>query len=230
MVTVKIVISIGGSLLTRKLNAKNYKKYANVLLKLWKKGHKIIVVCGAGKLKEYIKIARKIGAEKSLQDRIGIDGTHINAKMLLAALGKEGQLIPLQTERDAIREVKKKFGRKILVCGGYEAGHSTDYDAAIFAKVVKADLVINASNVSGVYARDPKKKVFVKRYKKLSYKDFLKIIRKNPQIPGEYKLFDLPGAKVLAKTKIKLVMISGKDPKEILRAVKGKHKGTVVEG
>jgi uridylate kinase len=226
----KVVISVGGSLLTRKLNAKNYKKYANVLLKLWKKGHKVAVVCGAGRLKKYIKIARELGADSRLQDCIGIDGTHINAKILASVLKDKCHLIGLQKEKDAIKEVKRWFGKKILVCGGYEPGHSTDYDAAIFAEVVKADLVINASNVSGVYAVDPKRKVFAKKFDRLSHKEFLKIIRKNPQIPGEYRLFDLPGAKVLAKSNIKLIMISGKDPKEIIRAVQGKHKGTVVEG
>jgi uridylate kinase len=197
---------------------------------LWKRGHKIIVVCGAGRLKTYIKIARELGAERELQDRIGIDGTHINAKILTSVLKDKGHLIGLQKEKDAVKEVKKWFGKRILVCGGYEVGHSTDYDAAIFANAVKADLVINASNVSGVYAVDPKRKVFVKKFDRLNHKEFLKIIKKNPQIPGEYRLFDLPGAKLLAKNNIKLIMISGKDPKEIIRAVQGKHKGTVVEG
>ena len=57
----------------------------------------------------------------------------------------------------------------------------------------------------------------------------MKIIKKNVQIPGEYRLFDLPAAKLIKKIKLKTIFIDGKDPMEMIRAVTGEHNGTVIE-
>lgn len=226
----KIVISIGGSLLTKQLTAKNFKKYIDVVLKLKKKGHKIIVVCGGGKVcREYQKIAKDLGANRDLLDFVGIMATHINASTFSAGLGKTGYLIKWKPLNAAIEDVKKNFGNKILVCGGYNTRTSSDYDAAVFADVVDADLLINATNVDGVYSDDPKKNPNAKKLPKLTFEQFEKIILKNLQIPGEYRLFDLQATKLIKEKKIKTIFIDGTDPEEILRAVEGKHNGSVIE-
>ena len=150
----KIVISLGGSLLTKELTHENFKKYADVLRKLKNKGHKLIVVCGGGKIaREYRDVAKSFTKDNVLLDWIGIQATHMNALTLIAALGKDAHPVSLRTPE----EVKKNFKDKILVCGGDLPGCSTDYDAALFAEAVKADLLINATNVDGVYSDDPKK-------------------------------------------------------------------------
>jgi uridylate kinase len=64
--------------------------------------------------------------------------------------------------------------------------------------------------------------------KKLTFKQFEEIITQNEQKPGEYRLFDLEGAKLLRKIKVKMITIDGNNPQEIIRAVEGKHNGTVV--
>jgi uridylate kinase len=139
--------------------------------------------------------------------------------------------IPLVTWKplkDTVKEIKKNFGRKIVVCGGYDIGTSSDYDAAYFTKLVKADLLINVSNVSGVYAEDPKVNPNAKKFDRLSHDEFLKIIQKNAQIPGEYRLFDLKATKLIKKFKIRTILIDGNNPEEIIKAVEGQHNGTVV--
>jgi uridylate kinase len=226
----KVVISIGGSLLTKELTPENFRKYADVILQLWKKGHKLIVVCGGGKVcREYRDVGKDLGADYDQLDFIGIMATHLNASTLLPALGKLGYLVAWKSLKEAIKEVKKNFGKKILVAGGYDVGTSSDYDAAIFAYSVKADLLINATNVDGVYSDDPKKNPNAKKYDKLTFDQFENIISKNPQSPGEYRLFDLAATKLIKKAKIKTIFIDGNDSQEILRAVEGKHNGTVIE-
>jgi len=225
----KIVISIGGSLLTRELTAENFKKYADVVLKLWKQGHKLVVVCGGGEVcREYRDIGRALTKDRNILDFIGIMATHINAVTFAAALGNYGHLVKWKELKDANKEVKKYFGKKIVVGAGYDVGTSSDFDAAIFAAVVKADLLINATNVDGVYTADPKKNPNAKKLKKLTHSEFEKIILNNPQLPGEYRLFDLPATKLIKKIKLKTIFIDGNDPKEILRAVEGKHNGSVI--
>ncbi len=222
----KIVISLGGSLLTKELTHENFKKYADVLRKLKNKGHKLIVVCGGGKIaREYRDVAKSFTKDNVLLDWIGIQATHMNALTLIAALGKDALSVSLRTPE----EVKKNFKDKFLVCGGNLPGCSTDYDAALFAEAVKADLLINVTNVDGVYSDDPNKNPNAKKFDKLTHDEFLKIIEKNPQKPGEYRLFDLKATKLIKKNKIKTIFIDGNDPEEIIKAVEGKHHGTIIE-
>jgi uridylate kinase len=221
----KIVISLGGSLLTRELTPENFKKYADVLKKLKREGHKLVVVVGGGKIcREYRDIAKEFTSDNVLLDWIGIQATHLNAFTLIAALRKDAHPVSLKTAQ----EVKKNFKDKILVCGGNIPGSSTGYDAALFAEVIKADLLIKASDIDGVYSADPDIDPSAKKYDRLTHDEFLKIIEQNPQTPGEYRLFDLKAAKLIKKNKIRTIFINGEDSEEIVRAVEGKHHGTVV--
>ena len=221
----KVVISLGGSLLTRELTAENFKKYAEVLKRLKRMGHKLIVVCGGGKVcREYRDIAKELGATYEIMDWIGIQATHMNAFTLIAALGEDAHPISLRT----VEEVKEHFNDKILVCGGYLPGCSTDYDAALFAEAIGADLLINATDVDGVYSADPDKDPNAKKFDKLSYDEFERIILQNPQVPGEYRFFDLKATRLIKKARIKTIFIDGRDPEEIIRAVEGRHNGTIV--
>jgi uridylate kinase len=221
----KIVISLGGSLLTRELTPENFKRYADVLRKLKKDGHKLVVVVGGGKVcREYRDIAKNFTSDSTLLDWIGIQATHMNAFTLIAALGKDAHPFSLRT----VEEVKKNFDDKILVCGGNLPGCSTDYDAALFAEAIKADLLINATDIDGVYSADPKKDPKAKKFDKLNYDEFERIMLQNPQVPGEYRFFDLRATRLIKKAKIKTIFVDGREPEEIVRAVEGTHHGTVV--
>jgi len=222
----KIVISLGGSLLTKELTSDNFKKYADVLKRLKNKGHKLVVVCGGGKVcREYRDLAKELGGDNVLLDWIGIESSHLNAFTLIAALGKDTHPMSFRT----VQEVKKHFNDKIVVCGGNLPGCSTGYDAALFAEAIEADLLIKATDVDGVYSSDPDKDPNAKKYDRLTHDEFLRIIQQNPQTPGEYRLFDLPATKLIKKIRIKTIFIDGSDPEEIIRAVEGKHHGTVIE-
>jgi len=224
----KIVISLGGSVLTKELSAGYFKKYIDVVKKLSEK-HRIIIVIGGGKVcREYQKIGKELGAGVEERDLIGIVATHLNASTFASGLGNNGYLVKWKPLKSTIKEIKKNFGRKIIVCGGYDVGTSSDYDAAYFAKLVKADLLVNASNVGGVYSEDPKINLNAVKFDKLTHGEFLRIIQRNVQTPGEYRLFDLKAAQLIKKFEIKTILIDGNDPEEVIRAVEGGHSGTVV--
>ncbi|MCS7093728.1 MAG: UMP kinase [Candidatus Aenigmarchaeota archaeon] len=223
----KVVISIGGSLLTKKISYENFKKYAKVIENLSKK-HSLIVVCGGGKIaRKFINIAKAAKADEEIQDFIGIMATHLNASTL-ASIVRNSYLVKWKPLKETENEIKKHFGRKIIIAAGYDTGHSTDYNAAYFASLVKADIVINATDVDGVYDKDPKIFKNARKYNSLNFDDFIKIISKLEQSPGKYSLFDLEAAKILKKEKIKLVILNGKDPKNILSCLNGKQIGTTV--
>jgi uridylate kinase len=90
------------------------------------------------------------------------------------------------------------------------------------AHKIHADLLINASNVDGVYDSDPKKNPNAKKLDKLTPDKFLKILKG----PGKFCLFDQKAIELLKEKNIKMVIINGTDPQEIIKAVFGGHKGT----
>jgi uridylate kinase len=156
---------------------------------------------------------------------LGILATHINALLLIAALGDAADP---RVHRRA-DEVRRRLGERILVGGGHKPGSSTDYRTVIFAEAIGADLIINATDVSGVYDKNPKTNPDARKLDSLSYAELEKIVRANTcQAPGEYGLFDLKAIKLAGKLGVPLVFVDGTDPEEIIRAVTGDHHGSTV--
>ncbi|MGQ9680855.1 MAG: UMP kinase [Candidatus Bathyarchaeia archaeon] len=222
----RVSISLGGSLLTKKPGAKNYLGYANALRELKNRGHKIVVVCGGGRpAREYIGIACEMAASRQIQDKIGILATHMNALLLISALGDDAD--PRIHRRAG--EVQKHLDGRILVGGGHMPGSSTDYRTVLFGRAINADLIVNATDYGGVFDKDPSRNPDAKKYLSLPYDSLEKIIRyRFKQVPGDYGLFDLKALRLAKRHKMPIVFIDGTDPDEIIRAVEGGHSGTVV--
>lgn len=228
----KIALSLGGSLLTGKgdeilIDYLTYIRYAETVKQLHREGHKLIVVCGGGKPARYfIDVAKKLDAKREIQDMLGVKCTHINALLFMAALGEYADQSRIYQRASDLKYAPKD---KILVGGGFKPGSSTDYRAAILAGSMKADLIINATDVDGVYTKNPKKYTDAEKIKELSYSKLEEIIKENTrQSPGEYGLFDQKGIKKAKKDRIPIVIIDGSDPDEIKRAVDGNHNGSVI--
>jgi uridylate kinase len=223
----KVVISLGGSLLTRDLSAETIRRYAETLKKLRNRGHQLVVVCGGGRVaRGYQQIARELGGDPRTLDRIGILVTHMNALLLITALREAADKRIFKRAND----VKRHFGESILVGGGYLPGCSTDYRAALFARAVGADLLVNATDYGGVFDKDPSKYPDARQFRVLSFEALERIIKERfKQEPGDYGLFDLKATRLIKRHKIRTVIVNGTDPAEIVRAVEGGHSGTVIE-
>ena len=118
---------------------------------------------------------------------------------------------------------------KILVGGGYKPGSSTDYRAVIFARHMKADLIINATDIAGVYTKNPRLHKDAEKLPTLTCLRLEEIIQQNTsQAPGEYGLFDMKAVRLAKKLDIPIVIIDGTDPEEIIRAVEGTHSGSTI--
>ncbi|VVB59137.1 Uridylate kinase [uncultured archaeon] len=221
----KLVISLGGSLLTRDFSTSGVKKYIDVLKKISEKTEQLVVVVGGGKIcREYQAIARELGATREMQDYIGIKSTQFNASLVASAFAGYSE-IP-NNEKELKSALKNN---KVVVAGGFKGGQSTDAAAAFSAKKIKADLLINASNVDGVYDSNPAENKNAKKIPRLSYSELKQILSKNAQLPGQYGLFDLRAVEIISSAKIKTAFIDGTDAEEIYRAAFGEHKGSVVE-
>jgi len=217
-------ISLGGSLLIHTPDA--YTKYADTLIELKERGHQLIVVTGGGRpARHWINLAKQLDAPPHTQDRLGIHATHLNALLLIAALGPHAH--PHIHRRGS--EIKRHLNNQILVGGGHLPGSSTDYRAVLFAEAAGAELVINATDVDGVYDRNPKLNPDAVKLDHITHYWLEKIIQENAeQAPGEYGLFDLKAVKRAKKLKLPIIFVDGTDPQEIARAIEGGHNGTEV--
>jgi len=231
----KISLSLGGSLLTGKnkepaiqLNPDSYRMYAETLKELHTQGHEIMAVCGGGKpARHFIDVSKQLGGSPDVQDLLGIKASHVNALLMMSALGDHADQNRIYQRAS---DLKYAPTGRILVGGGYKPGSSTDYRAVIFADKLGADLIINATDVPGVYDKNPRKHLDAVKLKELTYDQLETIIRENTrQAPGEYGLFDLKAVRRARKAGIPVVFIDGTDPEEIKRAVEGTHGGSTVK-
>lgn len=232
----KVALSLGGSLLTGKskddfvrLDPAKYKEYAEVIKSLHEEGHELMVVCGGGKPARYfIDIAKTYGANSDVLDYLGIKSSHINALLFMAALGDIAEQ-PKVYETPSLGFDKRQKG-KVWIGGGHQPGVSTDYRAVQFAEAMDADIIINATDIDGVYTKNPKVNEDAEKLAELSFAQLEEIIVENTnQAPGEYGLFDLEAVKLSKKLGKPVIIIDGRDPEEIIRAVKGKHSGSTIK-
>jgi len=231
----KIAISLGGSLLTGKskddyvkLDPARYTRYAEVIRGLYQAGHEMVVVCGGGKPARYfIDIAKQYNAPPDVLDYLGIKSSHVNALLFMAALGDVAEQ-PTVYETPSLGFADRQPG-KVWIGGGHKPGTSTDYRAVQFAEVMSADLIINATDIDGVYDKNPSVHEDAKKLSEITFEELETIIRENTrQAPGEYGLFDLAAVTLSKKLKIPVAIIDGTDPEEIRRAVNGSHSGSTI--
>jgi uridylate kinase len=223
---VKIVFSIGGSILApAKVDREYAAAAADMLLALSKK-HRVAAVVGGGRpAREAIAKARARGASWAQCDNIGIQATRKNAKALISHLkGKSNREVP-----EGVKEAAKKFGKRILVMGGTEPGHSTDAVAALIADWVKADLFINASNVDAVYDKNPKKHPDARPLSEIRIDDLIRLLDGEGFNAGEYPLLDHVCLKIIKRAGFKAIVLDGRDLPNMKDAAEGKtFRGTVI--
>jgi len=219
----KIVISLGGIFFA---DAAQTKAVAEVLEEL-AESHRIYVVTGGGQpAREYIKIARELGANEAICDYIGIAATRINANLLISAL-HNAYPEPFAGYKEAAEATVKECGH-IAVMGGVSPGYTTDAVAAILAEYINADIIIDVTSVDGVYDADPHVYPNAKKYDKLTPKELLNIVMKEELKAGSRIVIDPVAAKMIERSGIKTIVIDGSNPRNILDAVNGKHSGTEI--
>jgi len=220
----KLVIKIGGHLFPSELNPGRINEFTSILKDLQRKSHNITVVAGGGaNARLYIQAARKLGSDESYCDDIGIHFARLNAKLLISGLGDDSY--PTVAENTAELRAHH-ISDKITVMGGLQPGQSTNAVAAIAAEIVGADLLVNGTDVDGVYTDDPKLYPDAKKLDEVSIDQLLEIIVKGKSSAGGYKLLDPVAVKIIERSKIPTIILDLKDPRNLIRAVEGNNIGT----
>jgi uridylate kinase len=222
----KVVLSLGGSVLMPSLEENRLAEYASVLRNLSGKASLLVVVGGGGEARRYIGIMRDLGVDEGTSDEVGILITRLNATLLIAALGDDAYPKVAESHAEA-----KKYAEsgKIVVMGGITPGQTTDAVAAVLAERVGAAVFINATSVDGIYSADPKKDQNATRFDAITPQKLLEIVGGTALGAGSNTVLDIVAARVVERSNIPLVVLDGRDPKDLTAALlTGKFRGTVV--
>ena len=222
----KIVITIGGSIIIKDHDYKRFRDYAEVLKDI-NEEHEIFVVVGGGKTaRDYIGIARGLGVSEAMCDDIGIEVTRLNAKLLIAALGDYAYPVVPHNFREAMQFASSN---RIVVMGGTEPAHSTDAVGSILAEFVGAELLINATSVDGLYNKDPNKYPDAKMFTEVKPSKMMELMSTKDIKAGTYEFFDMTAIQIIKRSGIKTVILNGGDARNIKIAITDKIGTTILQ-
>jgi len=222
----RVVFRIGGSVVATPINTELISNYVEILMTLKDQGHEIGVVVGGGALaREFIDIARNLGLEMQAQDEVAINVSRLFAQLFLKKFGETVASKVSLTLEDAVETLADG---KIVVMGGLKPGITTDTVAALVAERINADLMVKGTDQDGVYNKDPRKHTDAVRLDHLSFEELAHVFSENQHKAGIHQIIDPEAIKVLKRTQIKLIVVNGFKPENILTAVKGEKIGTVI--
>jgi uridylate kinase len=222
----RFVLRIGGSVIASPINSALISKYTDLLKGLKRQGHEVAVVVGGGALaREFIGVAKDLGLDERVQDTVAISVSRIFVQLFLKKLGELGcEAVPLTIE-DTVKCLREG---KIAVMGGLKPGMTTDTVAALIVERVNADLFIKATDQEGIYDKDPRKYADAVKLDHLSFEDLPRVFAEDEHKAGIHQILDPEAVKILKKGRVKVVVVNGVKPKNVLAAVKGEKVGTLI--
>jgi uridylate kinase len=188
-----------------------------------------IVTGGGYSARTYANAARELGANEFQADAVAILSTKKNAHLMVHALkgiAYQNVLNDFETARAVAQD------HKAVVMGGTIPGITTDTDSVLLAEALDARRLVNVSNVEAIYDSDPRKNPKAKRFAKLTYDELNQLAaRSDMRKAGTHFVFDMLACKLIQRSKIETHFVSGKNLKDLDKAIEGKaHGGTVVKG
>ncbi len=224
--SMRAVVKLGGALFRRDPEVNAIKSMARALSEFAREGNQIVAIAGGGEnARAYISAARKLGAEESTCDLIGIQLTRSNAELFRIALGEVG--VPkIPTSIGDLPHLVHQG--KVVVMGGLQPGQSTNTVAALAAEITRAEFLVNGTDVEGVYTQDPKKFPKARLLRTVQIGRLLDWAMSGEVFAGRYELLDPLALKVMQRAKIPSRFVSLKDPKNIIGALRGEQIGTMV--
>ncbi len=223
----RIVVRVGGSVVASPLNSVLVGKYADLLKGLKRRGHEVVAVVGGGALaRDFIRVAGELDLDEADRDWAAIYVSRLLAQLFVMCLGGTGcGIVPVSLD-EAVACLK---GGKIVVMGGLKPGMTTDAVAAMMVERVDADLMVKASDVDGIFTKDPKKYPGAKKIDNLRFEDLTRLFEENQHRAGIHQILDPEAVKILRRGGAKVVVVNGFKPENVLLAVEGGKVGTTIE-
>lgn len=205
------------------------RKIARSCKQIHAMGKELAIVVGGGNLIRGGNLAEH-GIGRATADYMGMLATLINALALQDALEAEGvptrvlsavsshQCAEPYIRRRAMRHLEK--GRIVILAGGTGNPYfTTDTAAALRAMEIRADVILKATKVDGIYTADPKKDPSAVRYDRITYSEAL---------ARRLAVMDSTAFSLCMDNKVPIVVFDMAVAQNIKRAVFGEQVGTLV--
>jgi uridylate kinase len=194
-------------------------------------GVQVAVVIGGGNIWRGLTAANR-GMDRTTADYMGMLATVINGMALKSALEQLGVQTRVQSAIE-MKNVAEPFilGRAIrhlelnrvviFVAGTGNPYFSTDTTAALRASEIRADVIVKATKVDGVYDSDPKVNANAVRYERITF---------NEALTKRLQVMDSTAFSLCMDNKIPIIVLDMNKPSAIRDAVLGRKVGTIVCG
>jgi uridylate kinase len=193
-------------------------------------GVETAIVIGAGNIFRGLAASTR-GMDRATGDYMGMLATVINALALQDALEQQGVVTRVMSaiemravaepfiRRRAIRHLEK--GRALIFAAGTGNPYfTTDTAAALRAMEIRANVIMKATKVDGIYTADPMKDPQATRYETISY---LQVLEKRLQV------MDATAISLCMDNQLPILVFNLRTPGNLRRAVLGEPVGSVVK-
>lgn len=231
----RVMIKLSGELFAREegfgLHNDSILAVARGIKEVADAGFEVVVVVGGGNIWRF-RDTQDSGIERTSSDAIGMLATIMNGVGLQSALESLGQYtrvcsaidVPQLAEpyirRRAERHLEK--GRVIICAGGTGNPYfTTDSAAALRACELQCDLLLKATNVDGVYDKDPNKFDDAVKYDELTYQE---------AIEQHLNVMDQAAFSLCMDQNLPIRVFKFDTAGSLLKAAKGEKIGTLVHG
>ncbi|HEU4795188.1 MAG TPA: UMP kinase [Pyrinomonadaceae bacterium] len=222
----RVLLKISGEAL---MGEQNYgidvdvaRSVAEELKAVYKMGVQVAVVVGGGNI--FRGVSKSAGnMDRSSADYIGMLATVMNAVVLQDALEKINvdtrvlsavdipQLAEPFIRRRAVRHLEK--GRVVIFAAGTGNPYfTTDSAAALRALEIKADIILKATKVDGVYSADPVKDTTAELFNEITYRQVLE---------RQLKVMDASAISLCMDNNLPIIVFNMRQSGNIKRVVMG---------
>jgi len=211
------------------VDPKRIHEVAKELAEVHEVGTQIAIVVGGGNFFRGVAVQAK-EMDRVSADHMGMLATVINALALQDALEKQGVYTRVQSaiemnqvaepfiRRRAIRHLEK--GRIVIFAGGTGNPYfSTDTAASLRAMEIKADAILKATKVDGIYDADP---VVVKNATKFDTISYMEVLKRG------LKVMDSTAISLCKDNNLPIIIFNLNVRGNIQRVVLGEKVGSLV--
>jgi len=193
-------------------------------------GVETAIVIGGGNIFRGVAASTR-GMDRATGDYMGMLATVINALALQDALEQQGVTTRVMSaiemravaepfiRRRAVRHLEK--GRAVIFAAGTGNPYfTTDTAAALRAMEIRANVIMKATKVDGIYTADPMKDPSATRYDTISY---LQVLEQRLQV------MDATAISLCMDNQLPILVFNLRTPGNLRRAVLGESVGSVVK-
>jgi uridylate kinase len=232
----RILLKLSGEFLKVKeetLCAEKLNLIASEIKNIHERGVEIGIVVGGGNILRGLEGSQKFEISAEKLDEIGMAATLINGgaiSLILENLNVPNVVLsaipipPSIGDKYNRYKAMKLLGQShvlIFVGGTGNPFFTTDTAAVLRALQIKADILLKATNVKGIYDKDPNKFPDAKFYKKLTYKEALS---------QGLKIMDSTAFSLAMDHNLPLIVFNGEIQNNLKDVILGKEIGTIIKG